>query len=245
MIQLTADNWYDAWYKLHECFAKNPEASIDQRFATRAVSFDNKITISTNDIAGLSHELVGYTKYKLALFDRNYIVPGRMEEIGERMLERIKSGRKLTVMSYSFNVDNTAHEQGPCVVNIMITLWKTGSQWQVKFETHMRIGEITRRLLVDFVKFYAIINYWMELLAPYKTKLTGIEFHSAAIYAEPISLTIAHYVFPQLEFNSDHWLHRAVQTKIADYETKELKFKRGRRIKKHVQKLQGGNHVSS
>lgn len=240
MIRLEADTWYDAWYNLHTLFAEKPDVVIDQRFATRALSFDNEIVVHSNNIDGLSYELVGYTKFKLGLFDRNYIVPGRMEKTGELMLDRIQTGRKLTVVSYSFDVDNEAHEQGPCVVNMLVTLRKEGKQWKMHVEINMRIGEITRRILVDFMKFHSIIKYWTDLLADYQPELT-ITFRSAAIYAEPISLTMAQYIFHEehLTFEKDHWLHRAVQTKLRDYETKELKFKRGRRIKKHVQRLQG------
>lgn len=245
MLRLTAYNWYDAWYRLHEEYSRNPEGTIDQRFATRAVSFDNEIVILKNKLGWdegpmLNHELVGYTKFKLGLFDRNYIVPGRMEKIGELLANRAANGRKLTVASYSFNIDSDAHEQGPCVINILITMRKIGRDWKIHYEVNMRIAEITRRLLVDFLKFYAIINYWTELLEQYKLQ-TSITFRSAAVYAEPISLTIAQYVFQdELQFDKDHWLHKAVQTKIRDYDTKELKFKRGRRIRKHVRKLQGG-----
>lgn len=246
MIRLTAYSWYDAWFRLHELFAEQPEEVIDHRFATRAVSFNNEIHVINNRLDDLAIELVGYTKYKLSLFERNYIVPGRKEAVGKVLLERIENSRKLTVVSYSFDVDNTAHEQGPCVINILVTLWKERDGWHVKYEANMRIGEITRRLLVDFLKFHEIISYWTGLLEPHKVQSHGIIFKSAALYAEPISLTIAQYVFQgSISFNQDHWLHRATQTKIADYETKELKFKRGRRIKKHVQRLQGRSNVST
>jgi len=242
MIRLEANNWYDAWLGLHSLFAKDPDSVIDQRFATRAVSFTNTITVKNNDLAGLSHTMVGYTSYKLNKFDRQYIIPGLKEDIGQKLLDRIQSHRKLTILSYSFDIHNQAHDQGPCLINIVITLWRKGNRWKIKFEPHMRIGEITHRKLVDFVKFHELVNYWMDLLSEYDPELVEIQVRASALYAEPISLTIAHYIFDDaVKFELDHWLHNATRSKIADYDTKELRFKRGRRIKKYVQTLQKGN----
>ena len=246
MINIVADNWYEAWYELHRAVAEEPETTIDQRFSTRGVSFTNNVRVLHNELGKLHHSLVGYSMVKVNAFDRKYIIPGHKEEIGEKIIERIIADRKLTVLSYGFKQSMKAHGQGSCVINILITMRKMGKYWNIKFDIYMRIGEITRRIAVDFIKFYEIIDYWLSLLKDYNMQVEPIEFHSGALYAEPLSLTISEYIFGgRISFTGDHWIHKAVQTKLSDYENKELKFKRARRIKKYVQRLQGEENVSS
>lgn len=243
MINLVANNWEDAWIELHRLYAEEFETIVDRRFATRAMSFDNKIVVANNDIGKLDIKLVGYTVYKLNLFDRRYIIPGMKEKILETLLERIQAGRKLTVISYPFREDDGAHTQGPCLVNMILTLSHGRDGWSIEFDIYARIGEITRRIMVDFLKFHEIIQYFLDELKDYNIKQNKITFHTKAIYAESISLTIAEHLFEgQFSYDKDYWLHRDVRTKIARFNEGDIKFKRGRRIRKQMLRLQEGRN---
>lgn len=243
MINLVANNWEDAWVELHRLYAVDPEAIVDRRFATRALSFDNKIVVANNDIGKLDISLVGYTVYKLNLFDRRYIIPGMKEKILQTLIERIQAGRKLTVISYPFKEDDGAHTQGPCLVNMIITLSHSKEGWQAEFDIYARMGEITRRIMVDFLKFHQIIEYFINGLKDYNIKQNKLTFHAKAIYAESISLTIAEHLFAgQFSYDKDYWLHRDVRTKIAKFNEGDIKFKRGRRIRKQMLRLQEGRN---
>jgi hypothetical protein len=235
MINLEVNDWYEAWEKVHKILDEDPDAYIDQRFATRGVSFNNSIKVKTNHLGKLSKELVGYTSYKTQLFDRNYVLPGKKEEIGQLLVERCRLNRKLTTVSYSFNIDNKSHSQGPCVINILIVMYKVGKVWNIRFQCHMRIAEITRRLLVDYIKFYEIIQYWLDELKDYNTNIEFIEFSCPVIYAEPLAMTMA-TVSLEVRYEKDHWLHRAIQRQLT-IESDQIKFKRGKRIKKNLKKI--------
>lgn len=241
MINLVANNWEDAWTELHRLYAEEFESIVDRRFATRAMSFDNKIVVADNNIGKLDISLVGYTVYKLNLFERRYIIPGMKEKILEMLLERIQAGRKLTVISYPFQDDDGAHTQGPCLVNMILTLSHSRGGWQLEFDIYARMGEITRRVMVDFLKFHELIQYFLDNLSDHQVQQSKITFHSKAIYAESISLTIAEHLFEgKFSYDQDYWLHRDVRTKIARFEQGDIKFKRGRRIRKQMLKLQEG-----
>lgn len=243
MIVFEAKNWEEAWIELHRRYAEDPEGTVDRRFATRAVSFNNILSISNNDIGKLSTKLVGYTQYKVNLFDYRYIIPGMREKILETLSERLTAGRKFSLISYPFKGDDGAHTQGPCLINMIITITGSKNGWEIEFDIYARIGEITRRLMVDFIKFSEIIEYFIEGLSQYNIASTQIKFHSKALYAESISLTIAEHLFAeQFSYNKDHWLHRDVQKKIARFEQGDIKFKRGRRIRKQMLKIQEGLH---
>lgn len=241
MIQIRTSDWYTAWVQLHLCY--NDPSQIDARFGTRAVSFDNEITVNHNDSEGLDHTIVGYTNYKLSLFKHRYIVPGMKEKIATTLKERMEGDRKLTVISYPFKGDDGAHTQGPCVINMIVTLTKTGTLWEAEFDIQIRMGEITRRMLVDFLQFTDIINYFMSEMREIDphVEFKQATLHAKALYAEPMSLVIAEHLFANMElYRSEHWLHRAVQTKIESFKsTDHMKFKRGRRIRNHVQKMKG------
>lgn len=243
MIYIEAKNWEDAWVNLHRLYAEDPIGTIDRRFATRALSFDNLIVVENNETENLNIKLVGYTQYKLNLFDSRYIIPGMKEKILQTLLERLESGRKLSIVSYPFKGDDGAHTQGPCLVNMVITITGSKNGWFVEFDIHARIGEITRRLMVDFLKFQELIQFYLDGLSPYNVKLSKINFHSKALYAESISLTIADHLFAeQFRFTKNHWLHRDVQKKIDRFEEGDIKFKRGRRIRKQMLRIQEGLH---
>lgn len=237
MINFTANNWLQAWRAIHHLYDDAPDQVIDKRFASRAVSFSNRITILSNELDGLSHKMAGYTDYKLSLFDRNYITPGHKEEIGEKLLERITNNRPLTTLSYNFNQENKSHVQGPCVINITIVLFRKNADWHIRFICNMRVAEITRRMLVDFIKFHQLIDYWMDLLKDYHPILDFIEFNSPVVYAESISLELAMVTIDELKFEQDHWLHRAVQKQI-QRNPDNMAFKRGKRIKKNIRRMQ-------
>lgn len=236
MIQFEANNWEEAWVQLHRLYAEQPEIVIDRRFATRAVSFNNILCISNNEIGGLSINKVGYTQYKVNLFDYRYVIPGMKEKILQTFFERLQANRKLSVVSYPFKEDDGAHHQGPCLVNMIITISGAREGWKAEFDIYARIGEITRRLMVDFMKFKELIDYFIEGLSEFKVELDTIRFHSKVLYAESISLTIAEHLF-DFNFDKDHWLHRDVQKKIARFHEGDIKFKRGRRIRKAMMKL--------
>lgn len=243
MIYLEANNWEDAWVGLHRLYAEDPIGTIDSRFATRAISFDNLVTVTNNEIGKLNIKLVGYTQYKLNLFEYRYVIPGMKEKILQTLIERLQAGRKLSIMSYPFKEDDGAHTQGPCLVNMMITITGSKSGWFVEFDIHARIGEITRRLMVDFLKFQELVQFFVDGLEPYNVKLSKVNFHSKALYAESISLTIADHLFAKdFRFTQDHWLHRDVQKKITRFNKGDIKFKRGRRIRKQMLKIQEGLH---
>lgn len=237
MIKLEQNNWYDLWVDLHTQYAFRPNAVIDRRFATRAISFDNELTLTSNDLGDLTIETVGYTPYKLSLFDRRYIIPGEMERITETLVQRRIAGRDLSIISLPFKLDDGAHTQGPCLTNMIITMVKSGSDWRIEFDTYLRIGEITRRMAVDFIKIQGIIEYMLKALEQYDVKLKTIKVKSKAFYAEPMSLTLVHYQLG-LDFNLNHWLHKAVQQKLEVFNSdREIKFKRGNRIRNHMRRF--------
>lgn len=242
MINIDAANWMDAWVKVHKLYAEQPDQTIDHRFATRAVSFENTINIASNDLGGLTHHLVGYTNYKLKLFDRNYIIPGMKEKIGAKLVERLKADKKLTVISYPFNILNEAHDQGPCVINISIVLMKVGRTWSVSYRINMRIGEITKRLLVDFIKFQELIDYWNGLLSEYNVVHSETTFYSTALYGQSLFIVITEHLNLGIKFNSNHWFHTTVQKQYEKFENPNFKMKMGNRVRKHVNRLRGIQH---
>lgn len=243
MIQFVANNWEDAWVELHRLYAEEPESTVDRRFATRAMSFNNQIGVATNELGNLHIGLVGYTVYKLNLFDHRYVIPGMKEKILETLLERAAAGRKLSVVSYPFKSDDGAHTQGPCLINMILTMTHSTNGWEIEFDIYARVGEITRRLMVDFMKFQELVQYFLDGLKEYNIKQKTITFHSKAIYAESISLTIAAHLFEgKFSYDKDYWLHNDVQKKIARFNEGDIKFKRGRRIRKQMLKLQEGRN---
>lgn len=239
MIQIEAKDWADAWGELHYLYAQFPDETIDRRYASRAFSFNNRISIKENAIGNMDISMVGYSQYKLSLFDKRYIIPGMREEILKTILERLNANRKLTVISYPFAGDDGTHTQGPCLINMMITVQRIDKKWIVDFDIYARIGEITRRLHVDFLKFQELVQYYLDNLP--NVELGSIQFHAKALYAESISLTIAAHLFIY-RFDKDHWLHHDVQRKVARFNEGDIKFKRGRRIRKAMIKLQKGKH---
>lgn len=241
MISGSVNNWYDAWEGLHLTIADNPNQAIDQRFASRAVIFDTELFIRTNELGKLHHSLVGYTSYKLNLFDRNYIIPGLKESVAEKLKERARANKKLTIISYPFNIDNKAHDQGPCVINITITMMKRGSEWHTHFRVNMRIAEITKRLLVDFIKFSELIDYWSNELREFNPQFGGITFYSSALYAQSLFAVIAEQLpDSKVKFDKDHWFHIMVQKQYAKFDNPNFKMKMGKRVKRHLNRLKEG-----
>lgn len=242
MINIETDNWYDAWVAINKRYATQPDLTINQRFATRAVSFDNDVEIASNDLAGLDPSIVGYTSYKMKLFDRNYIIPGLKEEIGDKLVQRFDAGKKLTVISYPFNINNKAHDQGPCVINITITAYKVKDKAYARFRVNMRVGEVTKRLLVDFIKFQQLIEYWLDRLKAHNVELERIEFNSPVLYAQPLFMIICES-HPDLAFKFDkpNWFHEAVNRQHEKFENPNFAFKMGKRVRNHVAKLRAKN----
>lgn len=238
MINLVAKDWEDAWTRIHRLYAETPEQIIDQRFATRAMCFDNNIIIQTNNIGSLHMDMVGYGSYKNKMFDSRYIIPNKKEEILELLLDRAKTSKKLTVISYPFRSDNSIHSQGPCITNMYITMIKDKTGWRLQFDFNMRIAEATRRFLVDCIKFSQLTQYFIDGLAEYNMQLDRIRLSSKVIYAEFISLTIAEHLFEgQFSYNKDHWLHKGTQLKLRQFSLGKSNFHRGDHIREHVIKL--------
>lgn len=238
MIRFVAENWEAAWSWIHHDYAIIPEQVIDQRFATRAMSFNNEIEILKNDIGSLELSMVGYGPYKCKMFDSRYIIPGKREEILETLQERAATGKKLTVLSYPFKSDNSIHSQGPCIVNMIITMVLDKNGWRLEFDIYMRIAEITRRFLVDCIKFSELITYFQTGLGDYKMNTTSIKVHSKVMYGEVISLTIAEHIFVgTFSYSSDHWLHRGIQKKLEQFDKGKTNFHRGDHIRDHIIKL--------
>lgn len=239
MLKFVATNWEDAWTIVHKDYAICPDHVIDQRFATRGMSFNNEIDILKNDIGALELSMVGYGPYKCKMFDSRYIIPGKREEVLETLLERAATGKKLTVLSYPFKSDNSIHSQGPCIVNMIITMVLDRNGWRLEFDIHMRIAEITRRFLVDCIKFSELIAFFQEGLSGYKMNTTSIKVHSKVMYGEVISLTIAEHIFEGIfSYNSDHWLHRGVQKKLEQFAKGKTNFHRGDHIREHIRNMQ-------
>lgn len=243
MINLAANNWEDAWTIIHRDYAVRPESVIDQRFAARGMSFNNEISILNNDIGSLNLAMVGYGAYKCNIFDSRYIIPGKDVEILTTLRERAAIGRNLTVISYPFKSDNSIHTQGPCILNMVITMIKDKNGWRLEFDIYVRIAEITRRLLVDFIKFSELIKYFQDGLSTYNMKTTNIKMYSKVLYGEVISLTIAEHLFMgQFSYNQDYWLHKRIQKSLKQFEKGQINFHRGNNIRKHIIKLKESNH---
>ena len=243
MICFVAQDWQETWTKIHALFAQTPDQIIDQRFATRAMCFNNLITVKNNNLGQLDMSLVGYGAYKNKMFDSRYIISGKKEEILATLLDRAKTHKKLTVISYPFRSDNSIHSQGPCIVNMYITMIYDRTGWRLQFDINMRIAEVTRRFLVDCIKFSELIQYFIDGLSEYNMQLEDIKIHSKVMYSEFISLTIAEHIFAgQFSYDKDHWLHKGVQLKLKQFAIGKSNFHRGDHIREHVIKLKENNH---
>lgn len=241
MVVATSIDWEDAWRIIHEKYAMWPSKIIDHRSGSRALSFDNRILIARNELGFLSKDLVGYSNLKIKAFDRKYVVAGLKEKIGDKLVERMQAGKKLTVLSYHFNVEGGDHDQGACVTNIMIRLLKSSTGWSIKYQVNIRTAEVTRRLLVDLIKFQEIINYWETRLAEIDSVLLiGIVLTANVLYMEPFAAQFVPLIFPDYKFDKNHWFHHLVQKKINDPNRFNIKFHRGLRINKHIARLTAG-----
>ena len=246
MINLEVNNWYEAWVAIHKRYASQPELTIDGRFVHRAVSFNNDIYIDTNKLGGLKKELVGYSDYKMKLFDTNYVIPGMMEKIGDKLVERVNANKKLTVISYPFNILNESHDQGPCVINILILLRKTGKEWIIEYKPNMRIGEITKRLLIDFIKFQQIIEYWNDRLKHLKVKHILTTFHCEVLYAQSLfTIIVENLPGLDIKYDKEHWFHQTVRQQYKKFENPNYAMKMGKRVNKHVLKLKENANVEN
>lgn len=236
MIYLEVDNWWEAWLQINRQFANNPIDTIDQRCSARGVSFDNIVKIRKNEIGELRYDKLGYTAAKLKSFDRKYVIPGLKEEIGELLIERKQTGRDLTVLSYSFNQNDKSHTQGPCVINILITMVKSEGIWFVRYKVNMRIAEITKRMAVDFLKFQQIIKYWNSLLEPLGVHMVDIEFDSAALYGQPLWTLLAEVLYPEhIKYDIDsHWYHAAVKKERDNLVDNPSKHKMANRVRRYI-----------
>lgn len=240
MINLVADNWHDAWRKTNAIYADSPETATDKRISTRAFSFYNTITVQNNDLDGLNETIVGYQSYKLKLFEKRYIIPGLKDKVGGKLLERLNEGAKFTNLSYNFNFDVPAHDQGGCLVNILITaVATTGGKYRVEYDIYIRTAEVTKRLLVDFLKFQEHIRDWNELIV-HRIDSYGIKVHARALYAQPLFLVIFDTLYPDVRFDGDHWLHVALRKQYDKMFSDDYKLKMGKRVRKHVTKIREG-----
>lgn len=237
MISLIANDWYQAWVGINKLFVDDPDSTVDERHSTRAFSYDNEIIIRNNDLNGLSLGLVGYTPYKLSLFRYNYINDHEIEWVKEMITERhIQNRKTYTLVTYMFEQKRANHSMGSCVINILVSVRQRGNKINIDFEPNMRIGESAKRLLVDFIFCQEIIQEVLDLFDDSYDVSYNIKYRSKALYCQPLYVVILEPILG-LDFNKDHWLHKAVRAQVEKFHKGESKFKSGNRIRKYYMRL--------
>lgn len=234
MISLESKDWDEAWRATNIRFVTQPNLTIDQRTGTRAFSIDNEIVI-LNNVCDTKIQEVGYTDFKAKLFDHNYIKAGELERVVDLLRERVASGKPYTIVSYGFEQNKAKHTMGSCVINILIYAYRVNKQWVIEFEINMRIAEVTRRLLVDFIKFQEILEVVLEVF-PKDSKYI-ITFRSKVLYAQPLASVLAEIVF-DVNHDKEHWYHNLVRKQHIKFENPNYRFKMGKRIRNKVKILE-------
>lgn len=241
MIKLNVKDWYAAWEDIQLNYGTLPDQVVDAKVGNRAFSFNNKITVQTNKLNGLSYDTVGYLGSKQRMIWHHYFDQEAFDYITEKLKERvIKKQMDLTILNYGFLQKNNQHNLDACVSNIYITAHRVEkNKYNVEYEFHIRTAEVTKRLCADFVFFSLIINKFNEMFPGIDISVS-IVVKAKALYAQPPFFLIARELVT-MELDQDHWFTRNLKRDEENLFRETYKFKMGRRVRNFLVKAREQN----
>lgn len=162
----TFKTWHDAWFEL-----------ITQEIATpgSVVGKPLHFKIRINSCK-LRPQQAAYTKTKLAMFDRQYILPGEMEKV----IDLLNTQDEPVVYNFKKHGKN-------CLSHI--EFFKTASG--LKADVEANITNLASQGLVDFIKIQSIL-FEIRRATGFSMDIT---FHSNKITSEKVMLMPIHHVF--------------------------------------------------
>lgn len=244
MIQTPgAKNWYQAWEGVQEDFAEAPFTTVDSKVGNRAFSFNNVITVHSNELAGLDYSTVGYLGGKQRMIWYHYFDEQRFKEVSEKLKDRVVERKMdLTILNYWFLQQKNQHNLDACLSNMYITAHRQKDKsYKVEYEIHIRTSEATKRLCADFVFFSLLIDKFNEIFDGVNIE-TIITVKAKALYAQPPFFLIAKEVL-QLELDKDHWFTKNLKRDEENLFRETYKFKMGKRVRNYLIKIRENRDV--
>lgn len=243
MIELNAKDWFTAWGGVQQDYGTSPWQAVDAKVGNRAFSFNNKITVQTNDLNGLSYDTVGYLGSKQRMIWHHYFDQEAFDYIAAKLEERVvKKQMDLTILNYGFLQKNNQHNLDACVSNIYITAHRLEkNKYNIEYEFHIRTAEATKRLCADFVFFSLIIDKFNEIF-------TGIDINvsivvkAKALYAQPPFFLIAKELIA-MNLDQDHWFTKNLDRDEKNLFKEDYKFKMGKRVRNYIIKIRESKDV--
>lgn len=232
----SAKNWYNAWEGIQRDFAEAPFTTVDAKVGNRAFSFNNTITVLSNDLAGLDYSTVGYLGGKQRMIWYHYFDEQRFNEVSEKLRDRVINRQMdLTVLNYWFLQQKNQHNLDACLSNMYITAHRKNKKYYIEYEIHIRTSEATKRLCADFVFFHLLINKFNEIFEGVDIE-TIITVKSKALYAQPPFFLISKELL-ELDLDKDHWFTTALKRDETNLFRESYKFKMGKRVRNYLIKI--------
>lgn len=204
----TFATWHEAWFDLISREIATPGSVVG-----KPLHF--KIRINS---CKLRPSMAAYTKTKLAMFDRQYIIPGEME----RVIEQLNTHDEPVVYDFKQHGKN-------CLSRIEFV--KTASGLKVDVEAN--ITNLASQGLIDFIKIQSIL-FEISRATGFAMDLT---FHSKKISSEKVMLMPIHHVFASaiLKYKTSRHVELLAN---ALAKSKDTSYHRYQRMLKNIKRAQ-------
>lgn len=206
MTTRTFNTWHQAWFDLITEEIKTPGSVVGK-------PLDFNVRINS---CKLRPQMAAYTKTKLAMFDRQYVIPGEMGEVVHQLNTQDEP------VLYHFK------EHGKnCLSGIEFVKTSRG----LKVDVRANLTNLASQGLIDFIKIQSIL---FEI-----TRATGfsldLTFHTAKVTSERVMLMPIHHVFesPILKYKESRhveFLARALS------KSNDVKYHRYARMLKNIER---------
>lgn len=202
----TFATWHEAWFDLISREIATPGAIVG-----KPLNFNVRI-----NSCKLRPSQAAYTKTKLAMFDRQYIIPGEMG----RVIEQLNTQDGPVI--YDFN----KHGKN-CLTSI--EFFKTSSG--LKVDVNAKLTNLASQGLIDFIKIQSIL-FEIQRATGFQMHIT---FHSEKITSERVMLMPIHHVFESAILKNKESKHVALLAGALK-KSKDTSYHRYARMIKNIER---------
>ena len=155
-MDIRVDNWRTAWIQANDIILKSSMGGVVFQDGVRCgIRILNVISISQNNLNGMTLQDVGYTDKKETHLIRSYIDEDDFQKGMAQLVERLEKGDRVFNIGIHFKKDGKPNSTtGPCLLAMTLT-----ADWpHVDFYFFFRSNELVRRFYADCIFLHDIIK---------------------------------------------------------------------------------------
>lgn len=212
MIDVSFKDFDEAWLGVNKLFIEDPSVT-DHKHGLRNFSYDNRVDIRNVRCVLDPGLLSSFTKLKWTLLLKSYMDWESLYWVKARLDDKMNREKKVSVKVLGGRFLDRRNSNGACLIGYTVRVDQRSDA--VSFRFYNRVSETARRMVMDYILFYRIIQF---ILPGYKNYDVDVSIIGEALYQTGENVHTLNRVMdlrsmgidpaiPSEEF--DNWYHKA------------------------------------